>query len=120
MLLQCKTLNHDAHLLILVFCLGSEEMHFEDSRRKEENVKDKRNTLMIYSFICPSPCNREIIVEAQNNVDAVEKMITAGAISCRNSAKRLSCEKRHFDMSPISPEQLKNIIGLCMRQECEA
>jgi hypothetical protein len=87
---------------------------------KEEYMKNERDRLMIYSFICPPPCNREIIVEAKNNMDAVDKMITAGAISCRNSENQLSCEKYHFDMPPIPLGQLKNIVGLYMREECEA
>ena len=80
-------------------------------------MKDKQENIMIYSFICPTPCNREIMVEAKNNLDAIDKIITAGAISCRNSENRRICEKAHFDMPPIPVEQLKNIVKLCMRQE---
>jgi hypothetical protein len=83
-------------------------------------MKNKRDRLMIYSFICPPPCNREIIVEAKNNMDAVDKIIMSGAISCRNSKYKLYCEKYHFNMPPIPMEQLKNIVGLYMREECEA
>jgi hypothetical protein len=83
-------------------------------------MNNERENLMIYSFICPTPCNLEIMVEAKNNLDAIDKIIMAGAISCRNSDNQRICEKAHMDMPPIPVEQLKNIVMLCMRQECEA
>jgi hypothetical protein len=75
---------------------------------------------MIYSFICPRPCDREIIVKAKNKYDAIDKIIMAGAISCRNRGSRCSCEKTHFAMPPMPIDQLKNIVGLCMQEVCEA
>lgn len=80
-------------------------------------MQNKQENVMLYSFICPPPCNREIMVEAENKMDAIDKMIMAGAISCRNSKNDCICEKAHFDMPPITAEQLKNIISLSMRGE---
>jgi hypothetical protein len=75
---------------------------------------------MIYSFACPAPCNREIKVDAHDNLDAVEKIIMAGAISCRNINSQCSCNHAQVDMSPIPEEQLRNIVGLCLREECDS
>jgi len=75
---------------------------------------------MIYSFACPAPCNREIKVDARDNLDAVEKIITAGAISCRNSDSQCICNHSQVVMSPIPEEQLRHIVSLCMREECDA
>jgi hypothetical protein len=83
-------------------------------------MKNKQENVMTYSFVCPLPCNREIRVAANNNLDAIDKIIMAGAISCRNSKNKCICEKAHFDMPPIPEEQLKNIVGLCMREEYAA
>lgn len=75
---------------------------------------------MNYSFACPAPCNREIKVDANDNLDAIEKMIMAGAISCRNIGNQCRCKHAHFDMSPIPEEQLRHIVSLCIREECDA
>ena len=75
---------------------------------------------MTYSFACPTPCNREIKVDANDNFDAVEKIIMAGAISCRNIDNQCRCKNAHRDMSPIPGEELRRIVGLCMREECDA
>jgi hypothetical protein len=76
---------------------------------------------MIYSFACPAPCDREIKVEAHDNRDAIEKIITAGAISCRNSDSHCSCSHARVELSPIPEEQLRHIVSLCMREEeCDA
>lgn len=74
---------------------------------------------MTYSFECPFPCNYEIRVDAINNEDAVIKLITAGAIRCRNIKYRCHCEKAQHDMLPISDEKLKQIVRTCMRGEHE-
>ena len=42
---------------------------------------------MTYSFACPVPCDHEIKVHAKNNDDAVNAIIRAGAIRCRNMRK---------------------------------
>jgi hypothetical protein len=75
---------------------------------------------MTYSFACPAPCSREIKVDANDNLDAVEKIIMAGAISCRNIDNQCRCKHAHFAMSPIPEEQLRGIVRLCMREECDA
>ncbi len=69
-----------------------------------------------YSFACPAPCNREIKVKANDNLDAVEKIITAGAISCRNIGNRRSCDQAPFDMPPMSEDELRRIVSLSMRE----
>ena len=75
---------------------------------------------MTYSFACPIPCNREIKVDARDNVEAVKKIIVAGAISCRNINNQCNCKQAHFNMPPIPEEQLQHIVSLCMREECDA
>jgi hypothetical protein len=72
-----------------------------------------------YLFACPAPCNREIKVDASNTCDAVEKIIMAGAISCRNIDNHCICKQAPFDMSPIPEDQLRRIVSLCMREECD-
>jgi hypothetical protein len=74
---------------------------------------------MTYSFACPVPCNYKIKVNAINGDDAINKIIMAGAISCRNSNNRCHCKKANHNMPPIKEEQLRNIVRLCMREECD-
>ena len=69
---------------------------------------------MNYSFKCPFPCNYEIKIEAINDDDAINKMIMAGAIRCRNADNRCYCEKARHDMPPIADNQLRKIVSLCM------
>ena len=69
---------------------------------------------MTYAFVCPFPCNKEIYVDAHNHDDAVTMMIKSGAISCQNKDYHCSCEKARFDMSPMPPEELREIVRLCM------
>ncbi|MBP8746172.1 MAG: hypothetical protein KBH86_13745 [Syntrophorhabdus sp.] len=73
---------------------------------------------MIYSFACPVPCNYEIRVEAKNGEDAVTRFIRAGAIRCRNVRKGCFCESAKYNFPPLQEEQLKNIVRLCMKEEC--
>jgi len=80
-------------------------------------MRNQAENIALYSFMCPSPCNREIMVEANNRHDAIDKIILAGAISCRNSTCNCMCERAHFDMPPITIEQLKTIISLSIRGE---
>jgi hypothetical protein len=74
---------------------------------------------MTYSFACPVPCNYEIKVDAKNGDDAINKIIMAGAIRCRNIKNRCHCEKANHNMPPIKEEQLRNIVQLCMKEECD-
>ena len=83
-------------------------------------MKNKQGKLMTYSFACPYPCNRVIEVKARNFPDAIEKIVTAGAIGCRSSQNQFICENIHFEMSPIPEGHLKKIVGLCMQEECMA
>ena len=93
---------------------------FPGNSYKRGKMKDKQENVTIYSFMCPTPCNREIVVEAKNNLDAIDKIIMAGAISCRNGRIQHACEKSHLDLPPIPEEQLKKIVSLYIREECEA
>ena len=83
-------------------------------------MRNEREKITIYSFSCPLPCNREIRVEAKNILDAIDKIIKAGAIGCRSGKKQFLCEKRHLDMPPMPENQLKHIVSLCTREECKA
>jgi len=74
---------------------------------------------MTYSFACPVPCNYEIRVDANNDDDAIKKIIMAGAIRCRNINNTCRCEKANHKMPPIKEDLLKNIIRLCMKAECD-
>jgi hypothetical protein len=75
---------------------------------------------MTYSFACPLPCDHEIRVYAKNNDDAVNAIIRAGAIRCRNIEKDCLCEKARIQLPPVPAEQLKRIVRLCMKEEYEA
>jgi len=75
---------------------------------------------MTYEFVCPVPCDYRIKVHAKNNNDAVDAIIKAGAMSCRNMEKECHCEKARLNMMPIPQEQLRSIVLLCMKEEREA
>lgn len=70
--------------------------------------------MMTHSFVCPIPCNHEIRVSAKNDDHAVIDLIEAGALRCRNIKYRCRCEKAQHDMSPISEQELKQIVRICM------
>jgi len=69
-----------------------------------------------YSFACPAPCKREVKVSASNDLDAVEKIITAGAMSCRTIGDRRSCDQAPFDMPPMPEDELRHLVGMCLRE----
>jgi hypothetical protein len=75
---------------------------------------------MTYSFACPVPCDCEIKVHAKNNDEAVNAIITAGAIRCRNIEKNCHCEKAGIPLPPVTAEQLRRIVRLCMKEEYDA
>ena len=75
---------------------------------------------MTYSFACPVPCDQDIKVHAKNNDDAVNAIIGAGAIRCRNIEKNCHCEKARIQLPPVTAEQLRRIVRLCMKEECGA
>ena len=72
---------------------------------------------MKYSFACPAPCNREIKIDANDHSDAVEKIIMAGAMSCRNIDNQCSCQYARLNLPPIPGEKLRHIVSLCVREE---
>lgn len=72
---------------------------------------------MTYSFVCPFPCNKELKVDALNNEDAINKLMLAGAIRCRNAQNQYNCENNQYDMLPIPEEKLRDIVGSCMRED---
>lgn len=72
---------------------------------------------MIYTFACPVPCNRVIKVYANTDDDAINKIIVAGAMSCRNMANKKYCEKGRHNMPSLPEEQLREIVRLSMESE---
>ena len=74
-----------------------------------------KETFMTFLFKCPPPCNREITVEAKNNMDAIDKMIMAGAMGCRSNQNHCSCKKAPLDMPPIPAEKLRHIVAMCIQ-----
>lgn len=75
--------------------------------------------MMIYSFICPAPCNNKIVVFTDNYDDAATKLVDAGALRCRNDRYGCYCEKSWHEMASIPEDQLKNIVKMCMQEETE-
>ena len=71
---------------------------------------------MNYTFSCPVPCSRVIMVNANDDDDAVNKIIGAGAINCRNIKNASCCKKVHY-LSPLSENELREIVRLCMNVE---
>ncbi len=71
---------------------------------------------MVYTFACPVPCHRVIKVYADTDDDAVNKIIVAGAMSCR-MANQKYCEKGRHKMPSLPEEQLREIVRLSMEAE---
>ena len=72
---------------------------------------------MTYSLTCPAPCDHEIRVDAENDDEAVNKLLTAGAFRCRNAKYRCHCKMAPHNMSPVSEEELKRMVRVCMCEE---
>ena len=72
---------------------------------------------MNYSFACPVPCNQEIIVNASDSIDAIEKIIMAGGMSCRNTNYDCRCQHNSVDMSPVPEDELRRIVSFYIREE---
>jgi len=72
--------------------------------------------VMVYTFTCPSPCSRIIMIDANNGDDAVYKIIEAGALSCRN-INNASCCKKVIHLPPLPEKKLIDIVRLCMNVE---
>jgi hypothetical protein len=71
---------------------------------------------MVYTYTCPAPCSRVIMVDATNDDDAINKIIGAGAINCRNT-ENTSCCKKIPHLSPLPENKLREIVQLCMNAE---
>lgn len=72
---------------------------------------------MVYTFACPVPCHQVIKVYANTDDDAINNIIVAGALSCRNMANRKYCEKSRRDMPSLPEERLREIVRLSMESE---
>jgi len=72
---------------------------------------------MTYTFSCPAPCQKIIVVEACNDDDAVEKLIKAGAMICRNRQSSGSCNTIHLVMHTLPEKQLREAVRSYMREE---
>ncbi|MCX5832992.1 MAG: hypothetical protein NTV99_00460 [Deltaproteobacteria bacterium] len=62
---------------------------------------------MKYSFKCPAPCNYEIKVDAQNDDEAMSKMMAAGKVHVKEA---------HPDKPPMSEQQFKDILKKGMKK----
>jgi hypothetical protein len=71
---------------------------------------------MVYTFACPVPCRRVIKVYANTEEDAIDKIIVAGAMSCRMANKGV-CEEGHHRMPSLPEERLREIVRLSMETE---
>lgn len=72
---------------------------------------------MVYAFACPVPCHRIIKVHANSDDEAIDKIIVAGALSCRNMTHRKHCEEGCRHMPSFSAERLREIVRLSMEAE---
>jgi hypothetical protein len=72
---------------------------------------------LTYNFSCPAPCSRVIRVEAHDDEDAVEKIIQAGAMTCRNRGSNDPCDTTHLVLTPLPEKQLRALVRLSMRAE---
>ena len=72
---------------------------------------------MTYNFSCPAPCSRVIRVEAHDDEDAVEKIIQAGAMTCRKRGSNDPCDTTHLVLTPLPEMQLRELVRLSMRAE---
>ena len=70
---------------------------------------------MTYTFSCPAPCQKVIVTEACNDDDAVEKLIKAGALICRNKQSCSSCNTIYFVMKALPYEQIREVVRLYMQ-----
>jgi hypothetical protein len=80
-------------------------------------MRNEQGKGIIYSFSCPLPCNRKISVEAENFLDAIDKIIKAGAMGCRSSRNKFLCKNDYLEMPPIPERHLENIVSLCTQEE---
>ena len=62
---------------------------------------------MKYSFTCPAPCNHEMKVDAQNDDEAMNKLIAAGKVHVK---------EKHPDMPPMSEQEMKDKLKAGMKK----
>ncbi len=62
---------------------------------------------MKYSLNCPSPCNYKIDVDAQNDDEAVRKIMEKG---------KVHAEQAHPGMPPMTETQMKEMIRANMQR----
>jgi predicted small metal-binding protein len=67
----------------------------------------KEEVVMKYSFTCPAPCNYEIKIDAQNDDEALKKIMEAGVVHAK---------KAHPNMPPMTEEKLKNMFRSGMKK----
>ncbi|MEN6465999.1 MAG: hypothetical protein ABFD62_12520 [Syntrophaceae bacterium] len=70
---------------------------------------------MTYSFSCPVPCRRVILVDARNEADAIGKIIKAGALTCRNGGSHGPCDATRPVMPPLPDLQLREVVRLIIQ-----
>ncbi len=62
---------------------------------------------MQYSFVCPSPCEYTINVEAQSDEEAVGKIVEAGKVHAKVA---------HPDMGPVTDDEMKSMVRAAMKK----
>jgi hypothetical protein len=62
---------------------------------------------MQYSFKCPAPCNYEIKVDAQNDDEAVNKLMAAGKVHVKDA---------HANMPPMPEQKMKDMFKAGMKK----
>jgi len=62
---------------------------------------------MKYSFKCPAPCNHEIKVDAQNDDEAMSKLMAAGKVHVKEA---------HADMPPMPEKEMKDMLKKGMKK----
>ena len=58
-----------------------------------------------------------ICIDAPTEEDAVEKLIEAGAMACRNREAHCRCCEIHLEAPPVSDQQLREVVRLYMKEE---
>ena len=62
---------------------------------------------MKYSFKCPAPCNQELKVDAQNDDEAMKKLMEAGKVHVKAA---------HPNMPPKSEQEMKDMLKAGMKK----
>jgi predicted small metal-binding protein len=62
---------------------------------------------MKYSFKCPAPCNYELKVDAQNDDEAMTKLMAAGKVHVKEA---------HADKPPIPEKEMKDMLKKGMKK----